>query len=77
MAEPLGWERVARDVRELSLADIQAEFPELVDADEQAGRALSISPLTVRTHVQHIMEKLRCETRTQAVAVALRESLIE
>jgi DNA-binding NarL/FixJ family response regulator len=45
--------------------------------DEQAGRALSISPLTVRTHVQHIMEKLRCETRTQAVAVALRESLIE
>jgi DNA-binding NarL/FixJ family response regulator len=45
--------------------------------DEQAGRALSISPLTVRTHVQHIMEKLRCDTRTQAVAVALRESLIE
>jgi DNA-binding NarL/FixJ family response regulator len=44
--------------------------------DEQAGRTLSISPLTVRTHVQHAMAKLRCETRTQAVAVALRESLI-
>ena len=45
--------------------------------DEQAGRTLSISPLTVRTHVQHAMAKLRCDTRTQAVAVALRESLID
>lgn len=45
--------------------------------DEQAGRTLSISPLTVRTHVQHAMAKLSCDTRTQAVAVALRESLIE
>jgi DNA-binding NarL/FixJ family response regulator len=44
--------------------------------DEQAGRTLSISPLTVRTHVQHAMAKLKCDTRTQAVAVALRESLI-
>jgi DNA-binding NarL/FixJ family response regulator len=44
--------------------------------DEQAGRTLSISPLTVRTHVQHAMAKLQCDTRTQAVAVALRESLI-
>jgi DNA-binding NarL/FixJ family response regulator len=45
--------------------------------DEQAGRTLSISPLTVRTHVQHAMSKLKCDTRTQAVAVALRESLID
>ena len=45
--------------------------------DEQAGRKLSISPLTVRTHVQHAMAKLKCETRTQAVAVALRESMID
>jgi DNA-binding NarL/FixJ family response regulator len=45
--------------------------------DEQAGRKLAISPLTVRTHVQHAMEKLKCDTRTQAVAVALRESLID
>jgi two-component system response regulator DesR len=45
--------------------------------DEQAGRTLSISPLTVRTHVQHAMAKLKCDTRTQAVAVALRESLID
>ena len=27
--------------------------------DEQAGRTLSISPLTVRTHVQHAMAKLK------------------
>ena len=45
--------------------------------NEQAGRTLSISPLTVRTHVQHAMAKLKCDTRTQAVAVALRESLID
>ena len=45
--------------------------------DEQAGRTLLISPLTVRTHVQHAMAKLKCDTRTQAVAVALRESLID
>ena len=40
--------------------------------DEQAGRTLSISPLTVRTHVQHAMAKLKCDTRTQAVAAAAR-----
>jgi DNA-binding NarL/FixJ family response regulator len=44
--------------------------------NEQAGKVLSISPLTVRTHVKHAMEKLEADTRTQAVARALRESLI-
>jgi DNA-binding NarL/FixJ family response regulator len=37
---------------------------------------LSISPLTVRTHVRNAMDKLEADTRTQAVARALRESLI-
>ena len=46
-------------------------------ARRAGGRTLSISPLTVRTHVQHAMAKLKCDTRTQAVAVALRESLID
>ena len=44
--------------------------------DEQVGSTLSISPLTVRTHVKNAMEKLEADTRTQAVATALRESLI-
>lgn len=44
--------------------------------NEEIGAALSISPQTVRTHVQKAMEKLGATTRVQAVATALRESLI-
>jgi DNA-binding NarL/FixJ family response regulator len=44
--------------------------------NEQVASELFISPLTVRTHVKHAMEKLEADTRTQAVASALRESLI-
>lgn len=44
--------------------------------NEQVGRQLSISPLTVRTHVKNAMDKLEANTRTQAVASALRQSLI-
>jgi len=45
--------------------------------NEQAARELGISPLTVRTHIEKAMEKLEADTRTQAVANALRMSLIE
>ena len=44
--------------------------------NEQIGEALSISPQTVRTHVQKAMDKLGATTRVQAVATALRENLI-
>jgi len=44
--------------------------------NEQIGAALGISPQTVRTHVQKSIEKLGATTRVQAVATALRESLI-
>jgi len=44
--------------------------------NEQIAATLSISPLTVRTHVKNAMEKLEADTRTQAVARALRQSLI-
>ena len=44
--------------------------------NEQVATQLSISPLTVRTHVKKAMEKLEADTRTQAVARALRQSLI-
>jgi DNA-binding NarL/FixJ family response regulator len=46
------------------------------NSNEQIGLALSISPQTVRTHLQKAMEKLGATTRVQAVAIALRESLI-
>jgi DNA-binding NarL/FixJ family response regulator len=42
----------------------------------QVAEVLSISPLTVRSHVKKAMDKLEADTRTQAVARALRESLI-
>ena len=43
---------------------------------EQAASVLFISPLTVRSHVRNAMTKLESDTRTQAVANALRQSLI-
>ena len=40
------------------------------------GSQLAISPETVRTHVRNAMQRLEAETRTQAVATAIRQSLI-
>ena len=44
--------------------------------NEEIGKRLFISPETVRTHVRKAMRKLDADTRTQAVATALRKSLI-
>jgi len=38
---------------------------------------LYISQETVKSHVRHILAKLEADTRTQAVAIALREAIIE
>ena len=43
---------------------------------ERIGERLFISPETVRAHVRKAMDKLDADTRTQAVAEALRQSLI-
>ena len=45
-------------------------------SNEEIGKELFISPETVRTHVRKAMAKLEADTRTQAVATALRQSLI-
>lgn len=45
-------------------------------SNEEIGKRLFISPETVRTHVRKAMEKLGAGTRTQAVALAIRRSLI-
>jgi len=45
-------------------------------SNEEIGKRLFISPETVRTHVRKAMDKLDADTRTQAVAMALRQSLI-
>jgi DNA-binding NarL/FixJ family response regulator len=43
---------------------------------EEIGKHLVIAPETVRTHVQKAMRRLEANTRTEAVAKALRQSLI-
>lgn len=45
-------------------------------SNEEIGKRLFISAETVRTHVRKAMTKLDADTRTQAVATALRQSLI-
>jgi DNA-binding NarL/FixJ family response regulator len=45
-------------------------------SNQAIGKRLFISPETVRTHVRKAMNKLDADTRTQAVATALRQSLI-
>ncbi len=42
----------------------------------EIGASLFLSPDTVRAHAQRAMQKLGARTRTQAVAVALRDSVI-
>jgi DNA-binding NarL/FixJ family response regulator len=44
--------------------------------NEQIGKALFISPETVRTHVRKAMVKLGAENRVKAVALALRSEII-
>jgi DNA-binding NarL/FixJ family response regulator len=45
-------------------------------SNEEIGKRLFISSETVRTHVRKAMAKLDADTRTQAVARALRDQLI-
>jgi DNA-binding CsgD family transcriptional regulator len=45
-------------------------------SNESIGRSLFISPDTARTQLGVAMAKLGAATRTQAVAIALRQSLI-
>jgi DNA-binding NarL/FixJ family response regulator len=43
----------------------------------QIAERLMISPATVRTHVENVMEKLEARTRVHAIAIALRQGLLE
>jgi DNA-binding NarL/FixJ family response regulator len=45
-------------------------------ANDAIAGLLAISPDTVRTYIRRAMEKLEADTRTQAVAIALREQQI-
>jgi two-component system nitrate/nitrite response regulator NarL len=45
--------------------------------NEEIGRQLHIAAETARAHIRNAMRKLDADTRTHAVAMALRQSLIE
>jgi DNA-binding NarL/FixJ family response regulator len=69
----------ALDERLVSLTQRERDVLRLLadgHANEEIGRRLEISPDTVRTHVQNAMTKLEADTRTQAVATALRQHII-
>lgn len=46
-------------------------------SDSQIGQELNLSPKTINYHVENIKRKLNVKTRIQAVAFALRQSIIE
>jgi two-component system nitrate/nitrite response regulator NarL len=62
------------------LSDRESEILKLV-ADgltaPQIGRSIHLSTATVKTHLQHLYEKLGVSERAAAVAVAMRRGLVE
>lgn len=67
-----GTERKALSERERQVLRLLAEGGSYAEI----GSELFLSPDTVRSHAQRAMQKLGARTRTQAVAVALREAVI-
>ena len=45
-------------------------------SNQQMADRLFLSPETIKTHMRHIMEKLRVSDRTQAAVKAVREGLV-
>jgi DNA-binding NarL/FixJ family response regulator len=46
-------------------------------SNAEVATKLFISQETVKSHVRHILAKLEADTRTHAVAIAIRESIID
>ena len=68
-----------RDSRDL-LTPREREILQLLAdgmSNGEAAAKLFISQETVKSHVRHILAKLEADTRTHAVAIALRESIID
>ena len=59
--------------REREILQLLADGMSNADVAQQ----LFISQETVKSHVRHILVKLEADTRTQAVAIALREAMID
>jgi DNA-binding NarL/FixJ family response regulator len=69
----------ARDQGEMLTAREREILQLLADGMSNADVAtkLFISQETVKSHVRHILTKLEADTRTHAVAIALREAIID
>ena len=72
----------APEAREHGLAPTAREIEvlELVSqglGNREIAERLRVSEETVKSHVRHILSKLEADTRTQAVAIALREAMID
>jgi DNA-binding NarL/FixJ family response regulator len=60
-------------VREREILKLLADGMSNADVADK----LFISQETVKSHVRHILTKLEADTRTHAVAIALREAIID
>ena len=69
----LGTGRNAPSARELQVLELVGEG----QSNKEIAAHLSISDETVKTHLRHLFEKLGVSDRAQAVAIALRQQLIE
>jgi DNA-binding NarL/FixJ family response regulator len=72
--------RLAERMLRSNLTARESEILEMLAkglTNKQIGSALSISENTVRNHVNSIMEKLEVSDRTEAVAVAIQQGIIQ
>ncbi|MFN8188317.1 MAG: response regulator transcription factor [Gaiellales bacterium] len=70
---------LSRDTQDL-LTPREREILQLLangDSNADVAAKLFISQETVKSHVRHILAKLEADTRTHAVAIAIRESIID
>jgi len=65
--------RSAPSARELQVLELVGEGK----SNKEIAGALSISDETVKTHLRHLYEKLGVSDRAQAVAIALRQQMID
>lgn len=70
---PVDGERSLLSKREREVLQLLADGR----TNDQAAESVGLSPATVRTYVENAMHKLKADSRTHAVAVAVRLGLID
>jgi DNA-binding CsgD family transcriptional regulator len=67
-----GREAVGLSPREIQVLALVSEGV----ATQQIARRLSVSPSTVRSHVQNILRKVGAHNKLEAIAIARREGIL-